>query len=87
MYRLYNVDKSNVEDLQQAWFSKIYINDQRCVDGEIQAAIKNNRKFCLEFRVFWPEKSVHYIKAISKTSFDHGGRALQIVGVNYDITE
>jgi diguanylate cyclase (GGDEF)-like protein len=35
----------------------------------------------------WPDNSVHYIKAVSKTSFDHAGRAIRIVGVNYDITE
>jgi diguanylate cyclase (GGDEF)-like protein len=87
MYRLYDVDKSNVEDLQQTWFSRIHIDDKAYVDGEIQAALRNERKFCLEFRVLWPDNSVHYIKAVSKTSFDHAGRALRIVGVNYDITE
>ncbi|MBA6288360.1 CHASE domain-containing protein [Colwellia sp. MB3u-4] len=87
MYRLYDIDKSNVENLQQAWFSRIHIDDQAYVDGEIQAALRNEREYSLEFRVLWPDNSVHYIKAVSKTSFDHAGRAIRIVGVNYDITE
>jgi diguanylate cyclase (GGDEF)-like protein len=87
MYRLYDIDQSNVEDLQQAWFSRIHIDDQTYVEGEIQAALKNEREYCLEFRVLWPDNSVHYIKAVSKSSFDHAVRAIRIVGVNYDITE
>ncbi|MBA6342920.1 GGDEF domain-containing protein [Colwellia sp. MB02u-10] len=87
MYRLYDIDKSNVEDLQQAWFSRIHIDDQTYVNGEIQAALRSEREYNLEFRILWPDSSVHYIKAVSKTSFDHAGRAIRIVGVNYDITE
>jgi diguanylate cyclase (GGDEF)-like protein len=87
MYGLYDIDKSSVEDLQKIWFSRIHIDDQTYVDGEIQAALINEREYCLEFCVLWPDNSVHYIKAVSKTSFDHTGRAIRIVGVNYDITE
>jgi diguanylate cyclase (GGDEF)-like protein len=35
----------------------------------------------------WLNNSVHYIKAVSKTSFNKAGKAIRIVGVNYDITE
>ncbi|TWX69273.1 GGDEF domain-containing protein [Colwellia sp. C1TZA3] len=87
MYGLYDMDESNVEDLQKVWFSRIHIDDRSYVDGEIQAALRNEREYCLEFRVLWPDNSVHYIKAVSKTSFNKAGKAIRIVGVNYDITE
>ncbi|MBA6329019.1 GGDEF domain-containing protein [Colwellia sp. MB02u-6] len=87
MYELYDIDKSNVEDLQQAWLARIHIDDQTYVTSEIKSALKNEREYCLEFRVLWQDNSVHHIKAVSKSSFNDAGRAVRIVGVNYDITE
>jgi diguanylate cyclase (GGDEF)-like protein len=87
MYQLYGLDESEFDDLYEAWISRVHIDDRMHIDGEIQAALRNEKEYCPEFRVLWPDNSVHYIKAVSKTSFDIKGKAIRIVGVNYDITE
>ncbi len=87
MYRLYDLEASYLDDLYEVWFSRVHIDDRTHIDGEIQAALRNEREYCPEFRVLWSDNSVHYIKAVSKTTFDSAGKAIRIVGVNYDITE
>jgi diguanylate cyclase (GGDEF)-like protein len=87
MYKLYGLNESEFDDLYEAWISRVHIDDRGHIDGEIKAALANEREYCPEFRVVWPDNSVHYIKAVSKTSFDMKGKAIRIVGVNYDITD
>ena len=87
MYRLYGLEPADFDDLYEAWLSRVHIDDRAHIDGEIQAALRNEREYCPEFRVLWPDNSVHYIKAVSKTTFDTAGKAIRLVGVNYDITE
>ena len=87
MFSLYGLDQSNFGDLYEAWLARVHPDDRAYVDEEMQAALKNEREYCPEFRILWPDNSVHYIKAVSKASFDESGNAIRVVGVNYDITE
>ena len=87
MFSLYGLDQSNFGDLYEAWLARVHPDDRAYVDEEMQAALKNEREYRPEFRILWPDNSVHYIKAASKTSFDASGNAIRVVGVNYDITE
>jgi|GEM_PF-935695 len=87
MYRLYGLEPTGFGNLYEAWLSRVHIDDREHIDGEIQAALRNEREYCPEFRVLWPDNSVHYIKAVSKTTFNSTGKAIRLVGVNYDITE
>ena len=56
-------------------------------NAEVQAALRGEREFASEFRIVWPDGSVHFIKADSQTFRDEAGRAVRMIGVNYDITE
>jgi diguanylate cyclase (GGDEF)-like protein len=87
MYQLYGLKESEFEDLYEAWISRVHMDDRAHIDGEIQAALRNEREYCPEFRILWPDDSVHYIKAVSKATFDSTGKPIRMVGVNYDITE
>jgi diguanylate cyclase (GGDEF)-like protein len=87
MYQLYGLKESEFEDLYEAWIARVHIDDRAHIDGEIQAALRNEREYCPEFRILWPDNSVHYIKAVSKATFDSAGTPTRLVGVNYNITE
>jgi diguanylate cyclase (GGDEF)-like protein len=87
MYQLYGLDESEFDNLYEAWISRVHIDDRMHIDNEVNAALRNEREYCPEFRVLWPDNSVHYIKAVSKTSFNMEGKPIRMVGVNYDITD
>jgi len=56
-------------------------------DAEIQMAIHGEKEFDTEFRVVWPEGSVHNIRALAIVQRDDEGKPLRLIGTNWDITE
>lgn len=87
MYRLYGLDKKDFAGAYEAWASAIYPEDKAYTEAEIQAALRGEREYAPEFRVVWPDGSIHHIKAMSHTTFDAQGKPLRMIGVNYDISE
>jgi PAS domain S-box-containing protein len=87
MYQLYGIREEDFGQAYQAWISALHPEDREAVDGEIQAALRGEREYAPQFRVVWPDGSVHFIKAASHTSFDDQGRPVRMIGVNYDLTE
>ncbi len=41
----------------------------------------------VEYRVVWPNLSIHHLKMASRTTFDEDGVATRLTGVAYDLTE
>jgi len=87
MYRLYGLRSGDFAGAYEAWVSTIHPEDKAYTEGEIQAALRGEREYAPEFRVIWPDGSIHYIKAASHTQFDGDKRPLRMIGINYDLTE
>ncbi|MDD4977449.1 MAG: response regulator [Gallionella sp.] len=87
MYKLYGIREQDFGGAYEAWSSAIHPDDKATAEAEIQAALRGERDYTIEFRVIWPDSSIHFIKAVSKTSFDAQGKPLRMIGVNYDMTE
>lgn len=87
MYRLYGLDTASGEVDYQLWVSTLHPEDRARLEAEVQAALRGERELSSEFRIVWPDGSVHHLKVASHTRFDETGRAQRMVGVSYDITE
>ncbi|MEO6733887.1 MAG: PAS domain S-box protein [Ferruginibacter sp.] len=87
MYRLYGIQPSSFEGVFEAWEKGVHPDDIEKANAEIQKAIDNNKDLDLEFRVIWPDKSIHYIKGNAFIDRDENGNATRMIGTNWDITE
>jgi two-component system sensor histidine kinase/response regulator len=87
MYKLYGIQKGDFTGAYDSWSNAIHPEDKERTVDEIQAAIRGEREFSPEFRVVWPDGSIHYLKAGSSIQRDEQGKALRMTGVNYDITD
>lgn len=87
MYGLYGIREEDWGGAYEAWASAIHPEDRVITENEIQAALRGEREYAPEFRIVWPDGSIRHIKAASHTTFDVEGNPLQMIGVNYDITE
>lgn len=87
MYQLYGIHEDDFGGAYEAWASTIHPEDKVQTEGEIQAALRGEREYGPEFRVIWPDGSIHYIKAKSHTTYDAQGKPLRMIGINYDQTE
>ena len=86
MFALYGADKKKFNHLYTFWVAWIHPDDRKKCDDEIQLAILGDKEFDTEFRICWPDGSVHNIRALAVLVRDESGNALRIIGTNWDIT-
>ena len=86
MYQLYGLQEGDFAGAYEAWAQAIHPEDRAMAEGEIQAGLRGERDYAPEFRVIWPDNSVHFIKAASRTTFDDHGMPLRMIGINYELT-
>lgn len=87
MYTLYGIDRTQFVGSYEAWRSGIHPEDLQRVDIENQLALNGVKEFDTEFRVIWPNGSIRHIRAISSIERDASGRAIRMIGTNWDRTE
>jgi PAS domain S-box-containing protein len=61
--------------------------DHDILQQKIAKAIEDHHVYNAEYKVKWPDGSVHWINASGKASYDENGKAILMVGVTIDITE
>lgn len=87
LYSLYGVKKYTYVNAFETWRACIHPKDFETNNQRIQAAIRGEIKFDSEFRVIWPDGSIHFIKSKAEVLRDLDGKALRMLGANWDITE
>ncbi|SMD33684.1 PAS domain S-box-containing protein [Reichenbachiella faecimaris] len=86
MYELYGITKETFGGVYDAWRNGVHPDDIARGDLEVAQAISGEKKFDTEFRVVWPDKSVHHIRAQALVERDTHGEPIRMVGTNWDIT-
>ena len=87
MYALYGIKSDEFGGAYEAWQHGIHPEDQDPSNEISAAAVRGEREYDTEFRVLWPDGSIHWLKANGQVFRDKNGTPLRMVGVNYDITE
>jgi PAS domain S-box-containing protein len=87
MYALYGIAKDGIRLSYDAWMNSLHPDDAERSNREIQMAISGEKDFEIEFRVIWPDGSIHNIRGLALVIRDDTGKALHLIGTNWDITE
>jgi PAS domain S-box-containing protein len=86
MYRMYGVEGRKVERPFDLWRKMMHPDDAMPTEALLRQALDGTGEFDGEFRVIWPDGSVHHIKGDAMIFRDAHGHPARMVGVNYDIT-
>ncbi len=86
MFRLYGLSKGGFEGAYETWKNGLHPNDREQAEAEVNAALEGISDFDTHFRVVWPDRSVHHIKAAANIERDSSGNPVRMVGTNWDIT-
>jgi PAS domain S-box-containing protein len=65
----------------------LYAEDRQRHRDVIAVAIASGGGFSIEYRVIWPDGSLHWLHVQGKASTDAEGRPVALAGVSQDITE
>jgi PAS domain S-box-containing protein len=87
VFRLYGMTSDRLSSAQETWEQGIHPEDEAGVLEEIAAAVRGERDFDTEFRILWPDASIHNIRSMAIVQRDESGNPLHLIGTNWDITE
>ena len=89
MYRIFGLDKNRFTgDLGEASIQAIHPDDRAAVERSYLSIIRKEKRIPVEYRVIWPDRSVHYVwEEAAELTFDHEGFPDILTGIALDITE
>ena len=87
MYQLYGIAADQFGGAYETWRAGVHPEDREQSDAEIQMALRGEKEYDTEFRVIWPDGSIHNIRALAIVQRDENGQPLKMIGTNWDITE
>ncbi|HKQ78520.1 MAG TPA: PAS domain-containing protein [Blastocatellia bacterium] len=70
----------------EAWAELVYPEDLPRAEQDLQRALVDG-EYISEWRVIWPDGSVHWIHGRGKVYYDGAGKPLYLFGINKDVTE
>jgi PAS domain S-box-containing protein len=71
----------------EAYLDMIHPDDRAPFQSGLHAAIEGAAPYALDFRVVWPDGSVHWTHGAGRVLRDGAGRAISMIGTGQDITE
>jgi PAS domain S-box-containing protein len=85
-FGIYGLDPAAKWPSHEEWRKMVHPEDVARMDREIELAISGATVPGTEFRVVWPDGSIHWLFGQPNVSFDEAGKPVRLVGVNFDIT-
>ncbi|NJC95864.1 MAG: PAS domain S-box protein [Anaerolineae bacterium] len=86
-YRLMGWEPGAVESKYENWVKAVHPDDLPEAEAKVAEAMKNKSDLNIEFRVVWPDGSIHWINDIGSVLVDESGQPLGMYGIQMDITE
>ena len=87
VYMLFGVSPELYGSAQKTWEHGLHPGDWERVEAEAAAAVLGEKDFATEFRVVWPNGTIHHIHSFGLVKRDASGNAVRMTGTNWDITQ
>jgi signal transduction histidine kinase len=70
-----------------AYLGMLHADDREPFQAAIAEALAGERTFDIEFRVLWPDGSIHWTRGSARVFRDEDGAPMRMLGTGQDITE
>jgi PAS domain S-box-containing protein len=70
----------------EVFINAVHPEDRERVNTEVKRSLAENVGYDIEYRVIWPDDSIHWLAAKGRVLYDEQGQALSFIGINRDIT-
>jgi PAS domain S-box-containing protein len=85
-YRMIGREPGAIEPSAEAWLSAIHPEDVRSVQEAMERTRAGGPDYHQQYRVVWPDGSVHWLESRAKCHNDVEGLVKRVVGVVMDVT-
>jgi PAS domain S-box-containing protein len=69
------------------WADRVHPEDLPLVEDELHRCQQDRKPLVVQYRIIWPDASLHWVETKGVYQFDGGGKANRLLGVVMDITE
>jgi len=69
-----------------AWLDRVHPDDRARIEAAVRLCMLEQVDYVAEFRVVWPDHSVHWMNARGRYEYGESGACLRMLGVLADIT-
>lgn len=84
---MYGLPRGGFAGTQEAFENLVHPDDRERIIRIVDSALKTGLPDAAEWRVVWPDGSVHWISARWRVFADEAGKPSRAIGVNIDVTE
>ncbi len=70
----------------QAWINRVHPDDRMQVDAEIRRCMESRADYMSEFRVVWPDDTVHWMSARGRFEYNDHDQCQRMLGVMAEVT-
>jgi two-component system, cell cycle sensor histidine kinase and response regulator CckA len=85
--RLHGLTPDQLPVDHEGYLQLVHPEDRLRVQTEYQESLERTHLWDTEFRVTWPDGSVHWLLGKGQVFLDDAGRSVRLAGVSFDITE
>lgn len=75
MYKLYGLQPDTFGGAYEAWLNGVHPDDRASSNEASQMALHGEKEYDTEFRVLWPDGSIHWLKANGQVFRDQEGKS------------
>ncbi|MCM4156453.1 PAS domain-containing protein [Gramella sp. AN32] len=87
MYNIYGLTPGTFDNVYELWQQGLHPEDRARCNDDVNVAMLGNKNINTEFRIIWPDKSVHHIRRLAIIERDKVGKPITMIGTNWDITK
>ena len=84
MYRLHG--RTPETETDTLWRDHLHPEDHDRIIQALEDAVAGIRPYDDEFRLIWPDGSVHHLRGAARVTRDESGKATRVIGINWDIS-
>lgn len=70
----------------QSFLTHLHPCDRERVSCRLQECLAQHKEYEAEYRVIWPDESLHWIHSRGRGIYDHSGKPVRMLGVLFDVT-
>jgi len=86
-FQLLGYAPGSVEASYQAWRARVHPDDLARTELAVSQAMAGRADLDVQFRVVWPDGSIHWIRDVGRLTLDAAGAPTGMSGIQLDVTE
>ena len=87
MFQIYGMDPNEASGTIDDWKNRVHPEDLDSLLLKTEKILKSKKNYDFEYRIIWPDQSIHYIKEYAYIQKDMNGQPIKMIGLNWDISK